>query len=179
MPSEKNETNNVVALPMRVASLEQRLKPATPEQALDRLQVLFAALPTSQAGEDAGLKLEAYVLALSGFSVEAISEATVSILKGTAGFDPRFAPTPPQLAQLCRGHEAARRAELENARRQTEPDTEPDEAERERMAVKLAALSKVLEKTVHEMRPFRKPQAMADDAIEKAIRIMETFGESA
>lgn len=121
-------SNQLPVLPpaqRRIALLEQRLKPATSDELADRLQVMFAGLPMSQAGDAADLRMAAYMIALRDFSNEAVSEAITSVLTGEAGLNPKFAPTPPELALVCRAKEDRTLRELERARRAAEPVPEP------------------------------------------------------
>ncbi len=99
----------------------------------------------SQAGEAAELRMAAYMIALRNFSIEAVSEAVTSVLEGSAGLNARFAPTPPELATLCRGKEARLLRELERINREVpEPAqlalTPEDMARRQEKARRASAM---------------------------------------
>lgn len=84
-------------------------KASTTAEVLSRLLSPFP----ERDGDDEGKldRFRAYMIAVEDFPGEVLVEAERRILKGEAGeIDPRFAPTPPQLARLCRALVAERRA---------------------------------------------------------------------
>lgn len=84
-----------------VSSLEQRLRPASSDEIADRLQVVLAQFP-AQASGDSDLRMQGYLFALAGVGVDALETAIRAILRGETDCDPRFMPTAPQMARVCR-----------------------------------------------------------------------------
>lgn len=115
MPSETSVTVMPQKAVERIRGLEQRLRPASSDEASEALMLLFAGLQTSATGEGARLRLTAYLIALREFGLETIQTIIGDILAGRAGLDERWCPTPPQLARLCREREDRLRAELHKA----------------------------------------------------------------
>lgn len=126
-------------------ALEPSLTPATSVELADRLQVLFATFPTSESG-DPGMRVRAYLMALSDFGADAVTQAITAVIKGNTDLNPRFLPTPPELAQLCRGIEARK----EGLSRTTFPPAlpmvayQPAEAGYRRMAEKAREAAEML-----------------------------------
>lgn len=69
--------------------------------------------------------MAAYLIALRSFSSEAIRDSVEAVLTGAANINPRFAPTPPELASLCRTREERVRRELERAKADATSIPEP------------------------------------------------------
>lgn len=70
---------------------------------MDLLARLFAAFPERDSAiPNQAEKLRAYLVATDGVSLPVMQEAERRILKAEAGCDPRFLPSPPELAALCR-----------------------------------------------------------------------------
>lgn len=111
---------------------------------------LLAAFPAPAAGETStDLRIAAYLEAVETIPAWAVDAARGAIVRGETECDPRFAPTPPQLARIAR--EAMRpmakeATELEGLARAVER-LEPDEAERARVSAGLAALYRELRGT--------------------------------
>ena len=85
---------------------------------LAELLRLFAAFPAGDQSEaSTRLRMESYVEALRGIPAWAVSEARRAALRGEAGCDLRFAPTPPQLAALAKARLQNVRDELTMLRR--------------------------------------------------------------
>lgn len=118
---------------------------ARPTVILEILGRLLSSFP-ERDGTDTGMdsRLRGFLVAVEGVSLPVLLEAERRLLRGTvADIDPRFMPTPPQLARLCdyiRG-EFYRRDRPLSAQ---QPDYEPSLEERERMLERFAALSKKL-----------------------------------
>lgn len=126
------------------------MKAATTDELAEALQVLFAALPSSNAGEATELRMRAYLLALDGIPAVALRDAVTRILKGTAGLDnPKFVPTPPELAKLCRACSAQYSRQLERlgwfaAKARGEVAFTPSKETRERISQGFQKLSDAL-----------------------------------
>lgn len=121
MSSNVSEPVPILPIQQRISALEARLLSATSDELVDGLQVLFAALPSANAGEAIELRMRAYLLALSGTPAVALRDAVKKILQGTAGLEnPKFVPTPPELAKVCRDCSASYSRELEHLRRVAE-----------------------------------------------------------
>ena len=132
MPSPSSQKQNKF-LPATQAEIEQCLPPATRNEIAKQVSFLTASLPAQTAsGPKAVLKAEAYICALSEFCLKAIESAVALILKGKTDFDPRFCPTPPQVAQLCRSIEDEWRVELERDRRRGQRQRDEEKWRQER-----------------------------------------------
>ncbi len=85
--------------------------------------MLFSSLPLQAKGDGAeDLRIGAYHLALDGVSADAFESVVRDIIRGSlSDFDPRFVPTPPQLARVCRDRMADIWARAEQLRRANEP----------------------------------------------------------
>lgn len=80
-----------------------RPEPAKQSAAMDLLARLFSAFPErDSAVPNQAEKLRAYLVAVEGVSLPVLEEAERRILKAEAGCDPRFLPSPPELAAICR-----------------------------------------------------------------------------
>lgn len=91
------------------------MKPAATDELVEGLQVLFAALPSSNAGEATELRMRAYLLALGNVSAAALREVVTAILRGETSLEnPRFVPVPPELATLCREAESRMMRKVEH-----------------------------------------------------------------
>lgn len=77
-------------------------KQATTAEIAEALKVLFNSLPF-QRGTDPQTATLAYVEALRGVSVEALTEGVRKFLRGECeGVSTKFVPTPPELARIVR-----------------------------------------------------------------------------
>lgn len=101
------------------------------------LAKLFAAFPALASGETStDLRIAAYMEAVESIPAWAVAQARDAVIRGETVCDPRFAPTPPQLARLARdamrpvAEDAADLGRLAIAAADTEPATD----ERERVA---------------------------------------------
>ena len=127
------------AIRNRINALTSRLNSgASNDRALAvEISRLVAAFPAQgQSAAPAELRMEAYFEALDGIPAWTIGAARVAALRGEAGCDPRFAPTPPQLALIARERLQRIRDELAVLRRidSAVPDgDEPTEEERRRV----------------------------------------------
>ncbi len=116
--------------------------------------MLFAALASVNADTEVmELRMRAYLLALHGVPKEALNVAARQVLDGTAELErPQFAPTPPELARLCRGHTYGLYRTLERLQRQVERVREipfqQSDASRERIARGFQKLSIDLSVTI-------------------------------
>lgn len=80
--------------------------PDDDDEASVELYRMLAAFPAreGQAEVSVALRVEAYFTAVGELPAWALRKAVDDVLRGVAGFDERFAPTPPQLAKLARQH---------------------------------------------------------------------------
>lgn len=106
------------------------------------LAKLLAGFPAPASGETSTeLRIAAYLEAVETIPAWAVDAARQAITRGETDADPRFAPTPPQLARLARqAMEPIGRivTDLERIAAAAEQH-EPDDAERVRIAAGLAA----------------------------------------
>lgn len=114
-----SETRSIVKsqaaeLQATVSSLTSCLRRATTGEIDKLLAVLFCSLPSQDKGEFGDdVRLQAYNIALEGVSRHVLEAVVHETIRGRiVEFDPRFVPTPPQLARVCR----ERRADLERER---------------------------------------------------------------
>ncbi|PVE25411.1 hypothetical protein DC522_05820 [Microvirga sp. KLBC 81] len=124
--------------------MERALVRATETEIRSMVSTLRAAFPTHGITDSASaeMNVKLFVAALSVFPAWAVSEACRRVLEGRAGINTAFAPTPPQMAELCREivspflEERAKITALLTAKVYTLPTDE----ERQRVADGLAAL---------------------------------------
>jgi hypothetical protein len=87
----------------QIANLTAWLRPAPGNARILAVEIarLLAAFPSQTAGDSAtDLRIEAYMEAISDAPEWAVSEARLACIRGEAGLDNRFAPTPAQFASL-------------------------------------------------------------------------------
>jgi hypothetical protein len=90
-------------LQSEIERIDTQLRPASRNQIGDRLKILFAALSFQDKGVSDELKVQAYLYALDGVPLSVLDGVVRDVLQGRVdGIDPVFAPSPPQLARLCR-----------------------------------------------------------------------------
>lgn len=133
------------------------------QQVAVELAKLLAAFPAQdQSDAPAELRMAAYFEALEGVPAWAAGEARGKVMRGEAGIDMRFAPTPPQFAATAKNIlEPLRRdlAKLEQVATAIEADRDnPSEAEQARVAEGFAALKA-------DMRPSRTAHQVYEDAM--------------
>ncbi len=81
--------------------LERHLGPAAPKEIGVAFAVLQSAFPAARLEDaEASANARAYLIALEGVPAFAVDEAARRILRGEAGIDRRFMPTPPELRAL-------------------------------------------------------------------------------
>lgn len=113
------------------------------------LAKLIAAFPTQDPGMTASLRIEAYSDALHDAPAWAVHEARLRIVRGAVeGLDKRFAPTPPQLAEIVAGILRPLRDDLSTLCELEAIGVieEPSEEERARVASGFVALAEELGK---------------------------------
>lgn len=153
LPSSHLPTQGqIAAIRNRSSALTSRLScGAGNDKALAvELAKLLTAFPARGQDEiSTELRMEAYFEALTGIPAWAVSEARTDVIRGVAGLDPRFAPTPPQLADLARaklaliGDELTMLRRIETARIEScEPTPEEHEIVSKGFADLLAWLGK-------------------------------------
>lgn len=128
----------------RGQELEGALVRADEKEIKLMITMLRSAFPTQGITDSASaaMNVKLFVSALSIFPVWAISEACRRVLEGRAGINTAFAPTPPQMAELCREIVAPFLLERSKitALLTAKVYTLPTEEERQRVADGLAAL---------------------------------------
>lgn len=113
---------------------------------------LMASFPQrdGQAEASTEMRVDGYFTAIGDLPAWAIRKAVDDVLRGVSGLDKRWAPTPPQLAELVRKRmEEPARAEL-TLRRLLDAKVElpePTEEERERRAKQVEKLVGSLKRT--------------------------------
>jgi hypothetical protein len=84
--------------------------PASMSEMTEMLGRLYSNFPERDVDESERIaRIRGYCIAIDGVSVAALREAERRILRGEAGFNPTFMPTPPELALLCRSIQAEQR----------------------------------------------------------------------
>lgn len=178
------------ALASEIDRLDALLRPADQRQLADRLRVLFAALPSQDREGAEDLRVRAYLLALDGMPIAVVDEVLSDVLRGRiADVSPVFAPTPPQLARLCKQRLDALCMRRQQARQQQTNDMLarlnhhreplPEDPARKAAALQRAAeVSSLLGRIVDRWDAASKPKRMRGEEVERAIRIMETFEET-
>lgn len=118
-----------------------REKPANVSETTAILSRLLSSFPERESDDGSKLdRLRSYVIALEGYSLPVLEECERRILKAKApDLDPRFMPTPPQLARLCGDIRASRLCPLPSPRR-----AEPDIVRSPRVTIGLQKLSAIL-----------------------------------
>jgi hypothetical protein len=127
-----------LAITNRLNVLKSQLScDATNDQALAvELARMLSAFPAPHAdAQSTKLRMQAYFEALDGIPVWAVSAARLAALRGEGDCDPRFAPTPTQIALLAKSRLQNIRDEIalldKLARAKVEsPEPAPDEYER-------------------------------------------------
>jgi hypothetical protein len=104
-----NDLSNIPAgshllwLQSEVERLDTLLRPASRSQIGDRLKIMFAAMSFQDKGVSDDLRAQAYIYALDGVPLSVLDGVMRDVLQGRVdGIDLIFAPTPPQLAKVCR-----------------------------------------------------------------------------
>lgn len=89
-------------LPPAPDNSPQNTNAAKPNEAARMISRLLSSFPERDSDEgDIDARLRAFLIAIEGYSERTLLEAEKRILKGQTDCDPRFMPTPPQLAKLC------------------------------------------------------------------------------
>ncbi len=97
------ETSHVAWLTSEVERLDTQLHPAPRSIVAERMKIVLAALPSQDKGASEELRAQAYVYALEGVPLHILDEVVRDVLQGRISeLSPVFAPTPPQLARICR-----------------------------------------------------------------------------
>ena len=109
------------------------LMPASSAEIGEALKVLFNALPF-QRGTDPATVVLAYVEALRGLSLDAIRAGVSKFLRGECDVNPRYVPTPPELARIVRTAVVPERIP---EHRRIEPFRYSNDGERARMRLKM------------------------------------------
>ncbi len=122
--------------------------PTTPETAARILGRLFACFPEADLSEETKTeRLHGYMTAIEIFEPSVLAEAVTDILQGRALIDgarvnPRFMPTPPEVALLCQEvqHRRFVRTKPRLAYERLPPvvDFTPEEKERRRLKAEAA-----------------------------------------
>ena len=101
-------------LEARRHELRAALAPASEAEIGRSVSFLRSNLATQNSTDQATavLTTRSTVDVLKGFPAWVVKEASTRVMRGTAGFDPQYAPKAPQLAQLCRSIAAPYREEL-------------------------------------------------------------------
>lgn len=162
----------------RVADLRQRVQPADEPTIVGRLKALLANLPTARPGEESGeVRIAGYVFALKLFSREALDAAIADVLRGAdPDIDPRFMPTPPQLARLARKHQHRLAEDLDKAKADHQrlvPLPEPviTDEERARRAAKADEVARQFAATAEAQREEERQRRNASTAALGAIAV--------
>jgi len=142
--------SHVSWLESEVERLTSQLRPAPSPVIDEAVRLVLNPFGGRAGGEEP--KVKAYLIALDGFPARAIEAAVRDVLQGRAeGVDPRFPPTPPQLARLCRAHRdrmadelGRRRGEFQRALPPPREDREPTPGERARVSAGLRDLADAL-----------------------------------
>ncbi len=114
---------------------DQPSPPASIAEISEQMQLLFDALQF-QRGTRADNVAASYVKALSGCTAEAIKAGVVKVLRGEVeSINPRFVPTPPELARVIRTAVVQRRVPEE--RRLSAPPRPTVDGARARMRLKM------------------------------------------
>lgn len=136
--------------------------PTTPETAARIIGRLFACFPEADLSEETKTeRLHGYMTAIEVFEPIVLAEAVTAILQGRALIDgerinPRFMPTPPQLALLCNAirHERYKRTGPKIAYTRPEPAAELTPEEKQRRALKVQAASRLIGAVTNAADPF-------------------------
>lgn len=105
--------------------LEGHLHPASDEELGVTFAMLQSAFPAANLADgEARANARAYMLALEGTPAFALEEAMRRVLRGEAGIDRRFMPTPPELRALVDRLSLPARAHRVRLRRLLEADVE-------------------------------------------------------
>lgn len=155
-------------------------------QASRILARLFACFPESDTTAEAQAdRFRGYLIAIETFDVATLEAVAVKIMRGRSTIDgervnPKFMPTPPQLALLC---DEQRRESFVTAKPRLiyeRPLEQITDEERERRRQRVAAISDGYAKTcdrmahetrrdwVHRMRDEGRVKMLEDDAAEEA-----------
>lgn len=112
--------------------------PADDDAASVELYRMLTAFPAraEQAEMSVALRVEAYFTAIGQKPIWALRSAVDDVLRGEAGVDSRFAPTPPQLAEITERHIGPVRAAAHKLSELLAAEVEPeiDEEQRARTA---------------------------------------------
>ncbi len=82
--------------------LEDRFRPASDEQIATAFALLQAAFPAAKLQDgEAKANAMAYMIGLEGVPPFALDEAVRKVLRGSAGLNKSFMPTPPELRALA------------------------------------------------------------------------------
>lgn len=112
-------------------------KPASYAEISSSLQMLFDALPFQRGAKSDNVAM-AYIEALSGTTVDALHAGIRKFLRGECqDINPRYVPTPPELARIVRGAVVQNRVPEE---RRIAPFRHSTEGERDRMKLKFPML---------------------------------------
>jgi len=105
---------------------------------------LLAPFPLRNGEAEVTLEFraEAYIEALKDIPLWAIAQARSKVMRGEAGIDPKFAPTPPQAAEIARDQMRESRKALHDLERVARAEVVPeiDPATRARMAQRMDEL---------------------------------------
>ncbi|WP_454917326.1 hypothetical protein [Xanthobacter sediminis] len=102
------------------------LRPASDEELGVSFAMLQSAFPAANLADgEARANARAYMVALEGVPSFALAEAVRLILRGEAGLDRRFMPTPPELRALVDRLSLPARAHRVQLRRLLEAEVEP------------------------------------------------------
>ena len=111
IPSPTDKRN----LTATIERLRARLSPSPGDrvQTAGHLAMMLAAFPAQAQSEGpSSLRADAYFEALDGIPSWATGQAGQLVIRGQAGLDGRFAPTPPQFAMVARREMQAMRNDL-------------------------------------------------------------------
>lgn len=118
-------------------------KPASYAEISSSLQMLFDALPFQRGAKSDNVAM-AYIEALSGTTVDALHAGIRKFLRGECqDINPRYVPTPPELARIVRSAVVQNRVPEE---RRIAPFRSAGEGERARMRLKVPMLNYAFER---------------------------------
>ncbi len=148
--NKHHATSNVRSLTLASPFSEPE---ATAQEAIAMVTMVAACFPESEADDSVReLRMQGYLMAVEGYQASVLHEVTRKLIRGDAGVDKRFMPTPPQIRSLCDQTRAEMHIRAEQARRgpptPEPPKAEETEAELQRRAEKAAAASWLIDATL-------------------------------